>query len=47
MEVLRVQPLNELGTPTELVKAFGGKVQYQKVLKKMEDALYGAKKVVG
>jgi type I restriction enzyme R subunit len=39
-EVLKLDPLNKLGTPIELVKAFGGKPQYLKALKELEQALY-------
>ncbi len=41
-EVLRVQPLSGLGTPVELVRAFGGRPQYLQALRKLEDALYAA-----
>jgi type I restriction enzyme R subunit len=40
-EVLKLDPLNKLGTPIELVKAFGGKSQYVKALKELENYLYG------
>ncbi|MFO1214431.1 MAG: DEAD/DEAH box helicase family protein [Burkholderiaceae bacterium] len=39
-EVLRVQPLSGLGTPVELVRAFGGRPQYLQALRTLEDALY-------
>lgn len=39
-EVLKLDPLNKLGTPLELVKAFGGKPQYLKALKELEQELY-------
>ena len=39
-EVLKLDPLNKLGTPIELVKAFGGKVQYTAALKELENELY-------
>jgi type I restriction enzyme R subunit len=40
MEVLKLAPLNQLGTPVELVKAFGGKTQYLKALRELEQELY-------
>ncbi|MDC9728235.1 MAG: DEAD/DEAH box helicase family protein [Methyloprofundus sp.] len=38
--VLKVQPFNEIGRPTELIKGFGGKVQYQQAIKDLEQELY-------
>ncbi|MCB9779845.1 MAG: DEAD/DEAH box helicase family protein [Alphaproteobacteria bacterium] len=40
MGVLRVQPLSELGTPVQLVKAFGGKKGYLAAVRELEAALY-------
>ena len=40
MEVLRVPPLDTLGTPTELVKSFGGRAQYDAALRSLERELY-------
>jgi len=39
-EVLKLDPLNKLGTPIELVKAFGGKTQYLHALHELEQELY-------
>lgn len=39
-EVLKLDPLNKLGTPMEIIKAFGGKPQYTKALKELETELY-------
>jgi type I restriction enzyme R subunit len=39
-EVLKLDPLNKLGTPKELVTAFGGKPQYLKAIKELEKELY-------
>ena len=39
-EVLKLDPLNKLGTPKELVNVFGGKPQYLKALKELEQELY-------
>ncbi len=40
MEVLKLKPINELGTPVELIKAFGGKPQYELAIKELETELY-------
>jgi type I restriction enzyme R subunit len=39
-EVLRVQPLSELGSPVELVRSFGGRPQYLQALQALERELY-------
>lgn len=39
-EVLRVPPINSLGTPVELVKAFGGKDEFRLAVLAMSEALY-------
>ena len=39
-EVLKLDPLNKLGTPIELVKAFGGKAQYNVALNELEKEIY-------
>src|SRR5207249_10036345 len=38
--VLRVQPFSDLGTPIELVKAFGGRDGYLAAVRELERALY-------
>ncbi len=40
MEILKVQPLTEMGTPLELVKAFGGKPAYKQAIQELEAELY-------
>ena len=40
MEVLKVQPLSNLGTPIEIVKMFGSKVEYIRALRDLEALLY-------
>lgn len=40
LEVLKLKPINELGTPVELIKAFGGKPQYELAIKELETELY-------
>lgn len=39
-EVLKLDPLNKLGTPLELIKAFGSKENYLEALKELEKELY-------
>lgn len=40
IEVLKLDPFPELGTPLELVGRFGGKQQYVAALREIDDALY-------
>ena len=40
MEVLRVPPLDGLGTPVELVRSFGGRTEYDAALRTLEQELY-------
>lgn len=40
MEVLRVPPLTNLGTPIELVQAFGSRDNYQEAVRDLEQAIY-------
>lgn len=40
MKILTVEPLKELGTPTELVGLFGGKPQYLAAIKELEAEIY-------
>lgn len=42
MDVLKVDPLDEFGTPVEIIKFFGGKSQYQDALRELESVLYNA-----
>ena len=39
-EVLRLAPLDQLGSPVELVQAFGGRSQYQAAIRELERSLY-------
>lgn len=39
-EVLKLDPINKLGTPLELIEAFGSKNEYIKALKELENELY-------
>jgi type I restriction enzyme R subunit len=38
--VLRIPPLNSLGTPLELVRAFGGKTAFEQAVHELQSALY-------
>jgi type I restriction enzyme R subunit len=40
MDVLRLPPIDHLGTPMELVSAFGGKPEYLSALRDIEAELY-------
>lgn len=40
MEALRLDPINKLGSPIEIIKAFGGKEAYRKALFELENELY-------
>ena len=42
MGVLKVQPLNQLGTPLEIVDMFGGKDEYLQALRELQKQLYAA-----
>ncbi len=39
-----MQPFDEMGTPVELVRHFGGKVAYQEAVQELEKALYAVSK---
>jgi type I restriction enzyme R subunit len=41
-QILTIAPFNHLGTPKELIGAFGGKAQYQQAVSELEQALYRA-----
>lgn len=38
--VLKIPPANTLGTPVELVRAFGGKVSFEQAVHEMQNAIY-------
>lgn len=40
LSVLRVAPFNEMGTPAEIIALFGGKENYLKAIKELEQELY-------
>jgi type I restriction enzyme R subunit len=41
IEVLKLDPFSEIGTPIQLVKSFGGRDSYLEAVQQLEDALYG------
>jgi len=41
-QILTIPPLNQLGTPMEIVSAFGGMAHYQEAVNELEYALYCA-----
>ena len=40
MDILKVDPISQFGTPVEIVNVFGGREAYLKALHELEDALY-------
>ncbi|MDB9495438.1 DEAD/DEAH box helicase family protein [Spirulina major CS-329] len=42
IKVLKVNPFDQFGTPTEIIKLFGGKPQYLQAVSQLERALYEA-----
>lgn len=40
MDVLKVKPLNEFGSPLEIIKEFGSKAKYLEAIKELEQELY-------
>jgi len=40
MEILKINPINKLGTPVEIIKYFGGKQEYIKAIKELENQIY-------
>ena len=38
--VLKLKPLSEMGSPVELVRAFGKREDYEKAVKELEEELY-------
>jgi type I restriction enzyme R subunit len=41
-EALKVFPFTQIGTPVEIIKAFGGRNQFQAALRDLEDQIYRA-----
>jgi len=42
LAILRIEPFNQIGTPTEIVQIFGGRDQYLHVIEELEHELYAA-----
>ena len=40
MNVLKLQPINEHGTPIEIIKSFGGKDKYKEAIKELKHQIY-------
>lgn len=40
MKILQVNPIDQFGSPLEIIKFFGGKKQYQKALTELEQEIY-------
>ncbi len=40
MKILTVPPINEFGSVTEIIKAFGSREEYEKAIKELENELY-------
>jgi type I restriction enzyme R subunit len=40
LEILKVDPLSDLGTPVEIVSSFGGKDAYLSAIRELESHLY-------
>ena len=40
--ILRVQPLDQFGTPVEIVRSFGGPAQFEAAVRELEGHLFGA-----
>ena len=40
MEVLKVQPINQFGSPVEIVSYFGGREQYVEAIQQMSHLIY-------
>ncbi len=42
IDILRVKPISDFGTPVEIIRLFGGKQNYHNALKELEQQLYTA-----
>ncbi len=42
INILRVQPISEFGTPMEIIESFGGRDEYLKAVKELEAHLFPA-----
>lgn len=41
MDVLKLRPISDIGTPVEIIKSFGGKEEYESALRELQEHLYG------
>lgn len=41
-KILTIQPFTDYGTPIEIIKIFGGKIQYEEAVKELEQAIYSS-----
>jgi len=41
-ELLKIPPFDTIGSPIEIVKSFGGRDEYLKALKELEEIIYKA-----
>lgn len=44
-EILYFQPFDEIGTPVEIIKEFGGKAKYEEAIKELEKELFNDNEV--
>lgn len=42
IEVLKIPPFDNIGSPIEIVKSFGGRDEYLKAIKELEELIYKA-----
>ena len=40
MEILKIRPFDQFGSPVEIIKSFGGKEQYLRAIKELENQIY-------
>ncbi len=40
MDILKVKPLTDIGSPIEIIKTFGSKAKYLEAVKELEKELY-------
>ena len=40
MQVLKLQPINQFGSPMEIITQFGGKAQYMQAVRDLEQEIY-------
>lgn len=42
IKILKINPFDQFGTPTEIINLFGGKQQYVQALSELEQEIYKA-----